>query len=71
MGREQSRIGIIIRLIQWSHILLVFISPTWLELFGELVRVFRRAYIYVWISVAARESGYVWDVSMGQRNYLG
>ena len=27
--REQSRIGIIIRLIQWSHILFVVISPTW------------------------------------------
>ena len=28
MGREEKRIGIIIRFIQWSCILLVFITPT-------------------------------------------
>ena len=37
MGREQSCSGIIIRVIQWSCILLVFISPTWL--LGTVTRI--------------------------------
>ena len=32
MGREQSHIGILIRLVEWSCIIFVFIFPTWLAL---------------------------------------